>query len=110
MEDSASLDRDTVLSLLNTPSTRVFQNAEQQHPWRIQFQTFDQPLLRVWDHNSGSQPSEDGCMRARAVSGRLDTFKPRKESLTVHISHRIWTPTSYISSRPRRPKLKILST
>ena len=62
----------------------------------LHFQIFDKPLLRLWDHFSGSQPDEDSHMKSRAERERLDTFKSRKDSLTIHINHRARIPTPYI--------------
>ncbi|KAH0844613.1 hypothetical protein FOPE_09809 [Fonsecaea pedrosoi] len=60
MDDQVSLDRAAVCKLLQRLSATVFQEEEEQHPWRRQSRTFDQPLLRLWDHNSGIQLDEDG--------------------------------------------------
>jgi hypothetical protein len=59
----------------------------------------DCPLLRIWDCCSGSKPDADGRMLSRAPRRSLDTRKARKDSLTVHLDHRIWEPTPYISFR-----------
>ena len=109
MAKRVSLKRDTVSSLLNPVSTTVFKSEEDQHPWRTHyFQTFDKPLLRLWDHCSGSQPDEDGCMRSRAERERLDTFDSRKDSLTIHMDHKVWIPTPYISFTTSPSKIENL--
>ncbi|KIW86581.1 uncharacterized protein Z519_12812 [Cladophialophora bantiana CBS 173.52] len=98
MEAYVTFNSDIVSSLLNPVSGTVSGTEEQRHPWRARsLQTFDKPFLRLWDRCSGSRPNADGCMRSRANRGRLDTFKSRKDSLTIHIDHSNWTPTPYIS-------------
>ncbi|KIW21967.1 uncharacterized protein PV07_12627 [Cladophialophora immunda] len=87
MEEGVSLNRDTVSSRLNPVSATV--SKEDRHSWRTHyFQIFDKPFLRLWDHCSGIQPNGDGCMKSRAERERLDTFKSRKDSLTIHIDHK----------------------
>jgi hypothetical protein len=91
MEEGVSLKRGTVSSLLNPAPTTVSQTEEERHSWRTHyFQIFDKPFLRLWDHYSGSQPDEDGCMKSRSARERLDTFKSRKDSLTIQIDHKAW--------------------
>lgn len=36
-------------------------------------------------------------MTSRAPYERLDTYGSRKDSLTIHINHKDWRPTPYIS-------------
>ena len=92
------IDRRKVSALLSPESRTVFATEEQLHSWSTgRSQTFDRPLLRVWDHCSGSQPNEIGCMMSRAPLQRLDTIESRKTSLTMHLNHKEWTPTPYIS-------------
>ena len=110
MEKGVALKRDTVLSLLNSVSTTVFEKEEDRHPWRTDhLQTFNKPFLRLWDQCSGSQPDEDGCMKSRAEHERLDTFESRKDSLTIHINHKAWTPTPYISFTTSPSKIEDLA-
>lgn len=107
---SESLSRDIVSSLLDpVSSSTMFRSEENQHPWRAHnFKTFNRPLLRLWDHWSGSQPDDDGCMKSRAERQRLDTHKSREESLTIHINHKTWIPTPYISFSISPSKIKDL--
>ena len=85
-------------TLLSPESKTVFLTEEQLHSWSTgRSQSFDRPLLRVWDRCSGSQPDETGCMKSRAPLQRLDTVESRKTSLTTHLNHKEWTPTPYIS-------------
>ena len=104
MAEHPSLDRRRASSLLSPPSKTVFAIEEQLHPWHTnRSKTFNMPLLRIWDHCSGSQPDENRVMMSRAPDQRLDTIKLRKTTLTTHINHGIWEPTPYISftSSPR---------
>jgi hypothetical protein len=97
----AEFDKDIVSDLLTSPLNPFIPQEETCHAWRPNhLQTFDAPLLRVWDCNSGSQPNEnDGNrMLSRAPRQRLDSAQSRKTSLTKHLNHRNWEqPTPYIS-------------
>ena len=87
-----------VSTLLSPESKTVFETEEQLHSWDTgRSQTFDRPLLRIWDRCSGSQPDKNKCMVSRAPRQRLDTIESRKTSLTTHLNHKEWTPTPYIS-------------
>ncbi|KIW12277.1 hypothetical protein PV08_09554 [Exophiala spinifera] len=97
MENDATFNSGIVSGLLYPLLRTVFQPEEDRHPWRGRRQPFDRPLLRLWDGQSGSQPDPNGRMRSREGRGRLDSFRSRKDSLTIHINHRNWTPTPYIS-------------
>jgi hypothetical protein len=84
-------------SLLKPKSVKVFTSEEDHHPWHARTsQTLGKPLLRISDHYSGSQLC-DGCLESRAPHERLDTYVSRKNSLTIHINHKDWRPTPYIS-------------
>ena len=48
-------------------------------------------------------------MKSRAEHERLDTLKSRKDSLTIHINHKIWTPTPYISFTTSPSKIEDLA-
>jgi len=98
MAENPVTNQHKVSSLLSPESRIVFVTEEQLHPWSTdRSQTFDTPLLRTWDHCSGSQPDENGCMMSRAPHQRLDTIESRTTSLTTHLNHKEWTPTPYIS-------------
>lgn len=85
-------------TLLSPESKTVLLTEEQLHSWSTgRSQSFDRPLLRVWDRCSGSQPDETGCMKSRAPLQRLNTVESRKTSLTTHLNHNDWTLTLYIS-------------
>lgn len=71
---------------------------EQRHPWSVnKSQELDCPLMRLWDTNSGSQPSEDDRMLSRSPDQSLHSAQVRMKSLATHLDHRIWKPTPYIS-------------
>ena len=92
------MDYHKVSSLLTPESNGVFPTAELLHPWIADgSQSFDRPLLRIWDQYSGSQPDENGCMMSRAPYQRLDTIESRKTSLATHLDHKKWVETPYIS-------------
>ncbi|KEF55143.1 uncharacterized protein A1O9_08796 [Exophiala aquamarina CBS 119918] len=96
--------------LLKPISANIFKSEKQQHPWwPHKVQIFDKPLFRLWDHNSGSQPGEDGCMRSRAKREQPYAFESRKESLTVHIDHIVWNQTPYISCTTSPSKVEDLA-
>lgn len=97
MEDHSSLTHIVARELLQSPAGATFTNEEHRHPWLVPCVLIQQPLLRLWDHNSGSQPDSDEYMRARNPRQRLDTAESRHETLGRHINHRIWESTPYIS-------------
>ncbi len=98
MAEYPVINHHNVSTLLSPESKTVLVTEKQLHSWSTgRFQTFDRPLLRIWDHCSGSQPDEIGCMMSRAPLQRLDTIESRKTSLTTHLNHKEWTPTPYIS-------------
>ena len=75
-----------------------FERAESCRPWSAtESQDPGAPLLRTWDHMSGSIPDKDGRMLARNSRMRLQTQEARKSSLETHIHHATWKPTPYIS-------------
>lgn len=92
MADVDILDHRTVRALLGNSEQR-------QHPWpNYHSLDFSKPLLRTWDANSGSKPDTVGqCMKSRAPRALLNTYEHRKQSLTIHVNHHVWTPTPYIS-------------
>jgi hypothetical protein len=97
MTEEYALDKAKVLDLLNTASPTL-STEEQLHPWKSScFQSFNLPLLRIWDPYSGSIPDKQNRMSSRAPNRRLDTIDSRKISLATHINHSSWTPTPYIS-------------
>ncbi|KAH8763665.1 hypothetical protein F5883DRAFT_361506, partial [Diaporthe sp. PMI_573] len=70
---------------------------EWRHPWRARcHQGYEQPLLRIWDEHSGSQP-KNHSMLSRAPDMRLDTYQKRKSSLANHLDYREWIAGPYIS-------------
>lgn len=73
------------------------------------FSLFRVPLLRVWDCFSGSQPNATNCMISRAPRQRLDTFEFRKNSLTIHVNHKNWTTTPYISFTTSKEAVQLLA-
>jgi hypothetical protein len=96
MTEEQVLDGDAVLSLLCQPGNPFTENL--QHSWSVDgLPPFDAPFLRIWDSKSGSQPDNEGRMRSRAPRQRLDTRESRKNSLAIHINHKRWEPTPYIS-------------
>jgi hypothetical protein len=80
-------------------SFNPFIKAEEDcRPWSCKVsKSFDRPLLRIWDYCSGSQPGKDRRMISRRPRSPLDTREARVKSLTVHLNHKIWIPTPYIS-------------
>ena len=48
-------------------------------------------------------------MKSRAQRERLDTFKSRRDSLTIHIDHKVWIPTPYISFTTSPSKIEDLA-
>lgn len=96
MTEEQVLNGDAALSLLCQSGNPFTEDL--QHSWSDNgFPPFDVPFLRIWDNKSGSQPGNEGRMRSRAPRQRLDTRESRKNSLVIHINHRIWEPTPYIS-------------
>ncbi|KAB5569981.1 hypothetical protein GE09DRAFT_692267 [Coniochaeta sp. 2T2.1] len=97
-DDYPVLDQQTVLDRLYPERTSVFKVEEQLHPWRARYsQSFQEPLLRIWDRVSGSNPTKDGRMISRAPEMRLDNAEARQASLAKHLDHSDWTPGPYIS-------------
>ncbi|KAI1166413.1 hypothetical protein F5B18DRAFT_78170 [Nemania serpens] len=97
------LDRQTVLDRLRRPSLNPFVPEEEKvHPWQTPYLSlfqplFQEPLLRIWDQDSGSRPDQDNYMTSRAPEMRLDDRESRRTSLSRHINYRDWTPSPYIS-------------
>ncbi|KAF4966063.1 hypothetical protein FSARC_6189 [Fusarium sarcochroum] len=93
----------TVSARLNTSPDTDDIFAKSNRDWSPLIQALcgenvDVPLLRTWDDYSGSQPDEiSGAMYARALKLPLNTFEARKSSLQIHIDHKNWKPTPYIS-------------
>lgn len=48
-------------------------------------------------------------MKSRAERERLDTIKSRMDSLTIHIDHKVWIPTPYISFTTSPSKIEDLA-
>jgi hypothetical protein len=98
MDEMIVLDYNTVTNLLKPTSKSVFATEEELHPWRASCsrQVAD-PILRIWDHCSGSQPDAKKRMTSREPRKRLDTSESRKASLSTHLDHKDWTPTPFIS-------------
>lgn len=124
MAELPHLDHVVAGKLLHLPSSNMnpFRKEEEEaHPWGmdrilrfIQFPlipfhehttrwgmdkllSFTVPLLRTWDHYSGSQPDQEHRMFARASRQRLDTHKTRVWALAAHAKHHIWEDTPFIS-------------
>lgn len=97
MGECPVLDRKTVLNRLYPEKTNPCKTEEALHPWRTEHsQAPQEPLLRIWDQHSGSQPDKDGRMMSRAPDMRLDTAESRRGSLAKHLKHRDWTQGPYI--------------
>ena len=96
---SGALTRQKVSQLLGADIINPFiRSEEQRHPWSLnESQQLDCPLLRIWDYFSGSQPDDNGRMLSRLQDEPLITEQARKTSLAIHLDHRNWTPTPYIS-------------
>lgn len=92
-----------LLNSVKKPFNPFIRPEEQRHPWSVDANRtlhsplLDFPLLRAWDHLSGSQPEEDNRMLSRSPGHHLSTEQARKTSLANHLHHRIWEPTPYIS-------------
>ncbi|PVI00879.1 hypothetical protein DM02DRAFT_472070, partial [Periconia macrospinosa] len=89
-------------------------NEEEVHPWRASLKggtdkPFNIPFLRLWDCFSGSQPDENNRMLSRAPRQRLRTASVRKETLAMHLDHKIWEPTPYISFQASAERLEELA-
>ncbi len=96
--ENSVIDRSLVSSLLRPASKTHPPTEEQLHPWCVGYsQTFDVPLLRIWDQRSGSRPDANTCLMSRAPRQRLDTAESRRAFLATHIDHSNWTPTPFIS-------------
>jgi hypothetical protein len=98
-ERSEVLKRLRTSQLLGADIINPFMHSEEQlHPWSVnKFQELDGPLLRIWDVMSGSQPDEDNRMLSRSPNEPLDTEQARSNSLAIHLDHKKWIPTPYIS-------------
>ncbi|EUC39635.1 hypothetical protein COCMIDRAFT_111002 [Bipolaris oryzae ATCC 44560] len=98
-DNLATLTRQRVLKLLGANIVNPFMRSEEEcHPWQVsETQKLDFPLLRIWDVYSGSNPNKDGRMLSRSLRLPLTTEQARKTSLAIHLNHRIWRPTPYIS-------------
>lgn len=94
-----NLTRQKVLRLLGTNIVNpCVRSEEERHPWQAsETQRLDFPLLRIRDVYSGSNPNRDGRMLSRSPNQPLTTEQARKTSLAIHLNHRIWRPTPYIS-------------
>ena len=109
MAEENEVNRSKVLNLLGGVSGSL-SIAELLRPWRRSCDaSFNFPLLRIWDHYSGSQPDDYGRMNSRAPDERLDTDHLRRNTLTTHINHKVWTPTPYISFTSSREAIEGLA-
>lgn len=117
MTDSNIITHALANSLLLPEGVSIFAPAEHQRRWsqpqltqnQISFpqrfnlqstatELWNKPLLRIWDHNSGSQPDDANRMLARAHRQKLDTVISRQESLQHHHDNSNWSvKTPYIS-------------
>jgi hypothetical protein len=106
------LTRRRVSQLLGDDIINPFiHSVQQRHPWSVnKSQELDSPLLRIWDVMSGSQPDEDNDMMSRSPNQPLDTEKARKDSLAIHLDHKKWTPTPYISFTTSASAIEDLAT
>lgn len=106
------LTRQKASQLLGADLIHSFiQVEEQRHPWTVKkSQELDCPLLRIWDCMSGSQPDEGNRMLSRSLNQPLDTEQARKTSLAIHLHHKNWTPTPYISSTKSANAIEDLAT
>jgi hypothetical protein len=59
--------------------------------------TLRRPLLRLWDFSSGSQPDNNYRMLARDDAMELYSEEQRRSTLTIHLNHKEWIATPYIS-------------
>ena len=93
------ITRQKVSQLLGADNISPFtQPEERRHPWSVnKSQELDCPLFRTWDDMSGSQPDKHNRMRSRSPNQPIDTHEARRKSLGIHLDHRIWTATPYIS-------------
>lgn len=114
--EGCAINSDTASKLLHPPLATACTLEEEQHPeeelhpWKLnRFSPFKVPFLRVWDYFSGSQPDDTNRMISRAPRRRLDTFESRKNSLTVHVDHKIWRPTPYISFTTSKEAAQLLA-
>lgn len=60
-------------------------------------QLLDSALMRTFDKKSGSRPNTKWRILARSSKMRLDDEEIRKQTLTTHADHAIWSDTPYIS-------------
>ncbi|KAI1409585.1 hypothetical protein F5Y13DRAFT_181886 [Hypoxylon sp. FL1857] len=104
------LDRQTALDRLYLERS-VFENEERLHPWRARpSQSFQKPLLRIWDKWSGSKVTPwEKRMLARDPSMRLDNYKSRQSSLGMHLNHKERTEGPYISFTTSPTAIEILA-
>jgi hypothetical protein len=106
------LTRRKVSQLLGDGIINPFIHSEEQrHSWSVKkSQELDCPLLRIWDIMSGSQPDEDNRMLSRSPNQPLETEQARKDSLAIHLNHRDWRPTPYISCTISASAIEDLAT
>lgn len=103
MADEPDLTRQMASLWLNpeTPTNAdPFEAEETQHPWEgglPPWQIVPGPLLRTWDEKSGSQPTGDNRIMARAPDMRLSDRETRRATLANHLNHRIWIDGPYVS-------------
>ncbi|EUC27046.1 hypothetical protein COCCADRAFT_42101 [Bipolaris zeicola 26-R-13] len=73
-------------------------SGEERHPWQVsETQKLDFSFLRTWDFKSGSNANRDKRMLSRSPKSPLITEQARRDFLGIHLDHRIWVPTPYIS-------------
>lgn len=98
MEQDRILDKEAVFSCLYPDARSLSQCEENRHAWRVRdYQSYEKPLLRIWDQYSGSEPIDGHGMESRAPDMRLDTFEKRRSTLADHLDHRQCIPGPYIS-------------
>lgn len=86
----------TILSSGSDAECPILECNHSPHEELAPARVFGRSLLRIWDHYSGSKP-RDGCMTCREPCQRLDAYKSRKESLTIHINRKDWRSMPCIS-------------
>lgn len=95
---------------LNLLRSSVELDEEYRRPWSECHISFhDQPLLRIWDRCSGSQPGRSNRLLSRAPRQPLRTRETRKESLNIHANHAKWEPTPFISFTTEKAALQDLA-
>jgi hypothetical protein len=109
MADGRPLDRNLALSLLE--GRMPFGDEEYLHPWAgNSVPAFRQPLLRVWDEISVSQPTTaDICLLAGEPRQRLDGREIRREALANHAIQASRVPTPFISFTTSKTAAKNLA-